>query len=405
MYCKNCGSEVNQNDKFCPSCGCQITEEVSPVNGDPIDSKSEVNKKSSGLKKSSKIIIASVLAVVLLSGIAAAGIRLGIKMANKPAENGGSASALDSDDVSSQNGSQSSNKIRTFNSLLEDDNYWVPVKIEHFKHYNDNPEMDSNTTLNYDWYENAVKIKEEIAYRQNSQYSSITVTFDNNGKIQSETFNNETYGSITTNYEYTNDLLSKISDEYDYMDISRDSKGKITKFEYVEFKYNSENECSICVNGSSNPLYVTYYKYDNNDGINLNLSDFEILDKEWAEDDGYFDEDGNARFSFEPYPVISIDLNDTGMITRFSMNRMAYDEEDNYLCKTTENGYYSEYKISYNYGYDTYKVYWELGTNAQERTGLYRVFTDVILDFIGEDTSYIPLRYLSYLFAAGESVF
>ena len=58
MYCKNCGSEVNQNDKFCPSCGCQITEEVSPVNGDPIDSKSEVNKKSSGLKKSSKIIIA-----------------------------------------------------------------------------------------------------------------------------------------------------------------------------------------------------------------------------------------------------------------------------------------------------------------------------------------------------------
>ena len=136
MFCKNCGSEVSPNEKYCSSCGCQLTEEVSPVNGDSNDSKNAVNKKSSGLKKSSKIIIASVLAVVLLSGIAAAGIRLGVKMANKSEGNFGDASASDSVDPS---------KIRTFNSLLEDDNYWVPMKVEIIEHY--------SLDISEDWYE------------------------------------------------------------------------------------------------------------------------------------------------------------------------------------------------------------------------------------------------------------
>lgn len=64
MYCKNCGTEFNENDKVCPNCGQAIEGDQNPITN---DDKSPKSKKSFNFKP--KYVIAAVAALIVICAV------------------------------------------------------------------------------------------------------------------------------------------------------------------------------------------------------------------------------------------------------------------------------------------------------------------------------------------------
>lgn len=107
MFCKNCGSQINEGQKFCPNCGMQVQQESNQNAGESQNSyqQAPVNSyqqpqygeyhqegaKSPKKKSNTTIIVVCVILGVAVIVAAAAGIFLGLKFFGK---NSGKGSGL-----------------------------------------------------------------------------------------------------------------------------------------------------------------------------------------------------------------------------------------------------------------------------------------------------------------------
>ncbi len=75
MFCKNCGSKLEDDAKFCPNCGCKVDEELES-NHDTIDKKQEewgssIPNKTENNKKSGMLVLAIILAICAFAVVVA----------------------------------------------------------------------------------------------------------------------------------------------------------------------------------------------------------------------------------------------------------------------------------------------------------------------------------------------
>ena len=68
MYCKVCGMEVSENDKFCPTCGADLSKQKEEKEVDPFE-KYDEKKEEVAVSKTDKVVYTVFAIVSFVTGI------------------------------------------------------------------------------------------------------------------------------------------------------------------------------------------------------------------------------------------------------------------------------------------------------------------------------------------------
>ena len=66
MYCRNCGNEIKENEKFCSKCGSNLQEETTNTNSTNIQN-SVIDNENYTIAEEYKMDIATVMTIVVIS--------------------------------------------------------------------------------------------------------------------------------------------------------------------------------------------------------------------------------------------------------------------------------------------------------------------------------------------------